>query len=288
MYRVPVMTYLSLAGDVRLNEFKLKHQRIADGDVVFETAREIERLTLLLDSHNTGVPMPHSEVEYDGPTLVNHLDVLSGVRRMNDDWYSCQCPSCAAGGRDNKKNNLQFSAMGFRCMAGCSGKDVLTSFTALLPASVEVDLERGQTVLELDKEPSKKRVMKVDEDEVNESQVVKEGRDYILTLTKTKLGSGKVTTSVHRVQRSNLRRLWFWLIKNYSVGDTAEYDEIRSFMAEQSQVPVDTWGAHGEARKIYFATHYYPLKVLQHLRCIEYHKDGSLTLLRDTFEEASE
>jgi hypothetical protein len=289
MYRVPVLTYLSLAGEVRLNEFKLKHQRVHDGYVLFETPREIERITQLIEAHNTGVPMPFSEVEYDGPALVEHLDILKGVKRMNEEWYSSQCPSCVVGGRDNKMNNLQFSRMGFRCMSGCAGRDVLAEFTKMLPVNVEVELERGQTTLDIPapKEEGKRRVMKVDEDGMVEFIVNKTVKGFDLTIITTKKASGNKNENTHKVSRSALRRLWVWLTKNYPAGEMIEGESIREFMAEIYGVPVKEWGGYGPGRSIYMKNHYYPLKILQYQRCIEHHPDGSVTLLSTDFENPS-
>ena len=279
MYRVPVLTYLSLAGEVRLNEFKLKHQRVHDGHVLFETPREIERITQLLEAHNTGVPMPFSEVEYDGPALVEHLDILKGVRRMNEEWYSSQCPSCFAGGRDNKMNNLQFSRMGFRCMAGCAGRDVLAEFTKMLPVNVEVELERGQTTLPVDTE----RIVSVSEEKDETIDVAEIDGGFEVRITTKNKSTGKTTNKKQKIKKGALRSIWSWLVKNCPVGETVKSSQIREFLAEKHDVSIDAWASHTN-RTIYFKTHYYPLKYLEWRRLITYHHGGSVTLLSADFE----
>ena len=52
----------------------------------------------------------------------------------------------AEAGKDNKMNNLQLSKNGFRCMAGCNGKDVLAAFEKLTPEVIFEDIAPGQTL----------------------------------------------------------------------------------------------------------------------------------------------
>jgi hypothetical protein len=283
MYRVPVLTYLSLAAEVRLEAYKLKHQRVSNGFVLFDTPSEISRLGLLIESHNSGVPMPYSETEYDGPSLIDHLDILVGVKSMNADWYACQCPSCASAGGDNKQNNLQFSRMGFRCMAGCAGKEVIMEFNKLIPAATDIELERGQTTLDTGPKVMDGRLVFVSDTKEQTIEVEEVSGGFSIKIININKETGGSKKETHVVKKSNLRTLWVWLIKNCPVGETVESSQIRAFLAEKHGVDIDAWASHTK-RTIYFETHYYPLKVLQWKRLIDYNLDGSVTLLKEEFE----
>ena len=142
------MTYLELAGHVFRADYKLQHQRVADGYVLFSTESEVARLTALLDSHNSGTPMPFLDPRGENSVWEAREHLVGLFRSGGDGWYSCQCPSCAAQGHDNKKNNLQVSLVGFSCQRGCTNKEVADAVQAMLEdVPAEIELQPGQTVL---------------------------------------------------------------------------------------------------------------------------------------------
>ena len=309
MFRVPVLQYLNWVGDVKRNDFKLKHQRITDGFVLFENALEIDRLKLLIDYHNLGESLPFEDGDYKGIAIYDNREHLLNVVFSNDDWYSAQCPACAIVGKDNNKNNLQIGKKGFKCLAGCSAKEVIKEFEKLLPESTDTtDLKPGQTLNdfveenetedeESDIEESTTPIMSRDEIRLDRARLVStndkkeryvhvdelEGGEFFVTIFNKNKQTGKVQKQQHRVKRNALRTLWVWVTKNCPVGETVKSSDIRAYLAEKHNVSVDAWASHAH-RTVYFDTHYYPTKVLEWKRLVEYHHNGSITRLKEDFE----
>tara|TARA_B100000900_G_scaffold113556_1_gene95059 strand:+ start:1322 stop:2173 length:852 start_codon:yes stop_codon:yes gene_type:complete len=283
------MLYLQWVNKVTRNDYKLKHQRVEDGHVLFESEREVARLTLLVEHHNSGEKLPFEDGDYKGISIFENREHLNNCIFSNDDWYSAQCPSCAEAGKDNKMNNLQLSKNGFRCMAGCNGKDVLAAFEKLTPeVSVTEDITPGQT-LDYYTNPEEggidnARLISTTEKKdrfVNVDEL--EGGNFSVTIFNKNKQTGETQKQQHNVRRSALRSIWVWITRNCPVHATVKSSEIREFLAEKHGVPAEAWASHAH-RTIYFDTHYYPLTILAWMRLIEYHHNGSITRLKEEFE----
>ena len=91
--RVPVSLYLELIGSKVRSDYALRHQRIEDGHVLFDTEKEMGRLEVLLHAHNSGEPLPFLMADGGNPVW-EARESLVNLRKSGNGWYSAQCPSC--------------------------------------------------------------------------------------------------------------------------------------------------------------------------------------------------
>ena len=285
MFRVPVMTYLELAGDVPRADFKLQHQRVVDGEVLFSTDTEVSRLKMLLESHNSGVPMPFLDARGENSVWEAREHLLNLTRSGGDGWYSAQCPSCASQGRDNHQNNLQVALVGFKCVAGCTAKEVVTATQDMLEdAPEEIELQPGQTVLPI-KEEGIEGARLLMQTEKKERYTRLDDRDGSMWLTvfRKNRETGETKEESHKVNKRYARILWVWL-QRFDKGVVIPSKSIREYIAPFFGVSVDAWAGHAH-RTEYFEGHYYPLLWLAHHRAIEYNHDGSVVRIADEVKQ---
>jgi len=284
MFRVPVMTYLELAGDVPRSDYKLQHQRVEGGFVLFETDKEVFKLRTLLDAHNQGVPMPFLDPRGENSVWEAREHLSNLTRSGGDGWYSAQCPSCAAQGRDNKQNNLQVALVGFRCVAGCTAKEVFAATQEMMEdAPVEIELQPGQTVLPMEQESEEgiegaRLLMQTDKKERYTRLDDKDGAVWLTVFRKNR-ETGEVKEQAHKVNKRYARILWVWL-QRFDKGAVITSKQIRSYIAPFFGISIDAWAGHAH-RSEYFEGHYYPLLWLAHHRAIEYNHDGSVVRIAD-------
>jgi len=307
--RVPVSLYLELIGSKVRSDYALRHQRIEDGHVLFDTEKEMGRLEVLLHAHNSGEPLPFLMADGGNPVW-EARESLVNLRKSGNGWYSAQCPSCAKQGADgNGKNHLQVKEDGgFGCVRKCKRKDILDALKELAPPKEKVpEIAPGQSVLfSFDNAPKPKAeptptpvVLPEPEPEVREetpfdrARLVHKGEkkerylhvtemdgEVRLTVWRKSLDSGERSESTSVVNLKACRTLWVFLSR-YPVGETIPPLEIRAFLAEKHRMSVEEWGAYGKARRIYLENHNTPLLWLQYHRVIDYRANGSVFRLEE-------
>ena len=287
MYRVPVFDYLDLVRGVTRSDFKLQHQRVLDGYVLFETDSEIKRIRLLADAHNNDETLPFMDAK--GDNLVWELrEHLRNMRRSGGEgWYSAQCPACAEAGQDRNMNNLQLSAMGFKCVRGCAGKDVIKATKVLAEPEVEVgEIQPGQMVLELSEAKPEgvdgaRLVQQTDKKERYTKVEEIEGSIWLTVYRKTR-NTGEIKEQSHQIDLKAVRRLWVWL-QRFPQGEPVRSEQIRAYLAPFYGLSSDVWASHAH-RSEHFEAHYYPLLWLEYKRAIVYNHDGSVVRTADEVE----
>jgi len=284
MYRVPVFDYLDLVRGVTRSDFKLQHQRVLDGFVLFETDAEISRIKLLTDAHNNDDALPFMDAKGDNIVWENRESLRNIRRSGGEGWYSAQCPACAEGGQDRNMNNLQLSAMGFKCVRGCTGKDVITATKALVEPPVEVgEIHPGQMVLDLSEAKPEgmdgARLVQQTQKKERYTKVEEVDGKTILTVYRKTRNTGEIKEESHPIDSKATRRLWVWL-QRFPQGATIRSEQIRAYLAPFYGLSSDVWASHAH-RSEYFEAHYYPLLWLEYKRAITYNHDGSVVRIAD-------
>ena len=280
MFSVPVMTYLEMAGDVPLADYKLKHQRVSNGFVLFSSEAELARLEALVEAHNSGKPLPFLDARGENSVWEAREHLVNLTRSGGDGWYSAQCPSCAAKGKDNKQNNLQVALVGFKCVAGCTAKEVAQATQDMMEdVPEEIELLPGQTVLPISEGIEGARLLLQTEKKERYTRIDNKEGDIYLTVFRKNRETGEVKEQVHRVNKRYARIMWVWL-QRFEKGHVITSKEIREYIAPFFGVSTDAWAGHAH-RSEYFEGHYYPLLWLAHHRAIEYNHDGSVVRIAD-------
>lgn len=82
--------------------------------------------------------------------------------------------------------------------------------------------------------------------------------------------TGEVTTLTHQIPFEDVNRLFFW-IKQWKIGESHKCYDFSERLGFKS------WKELWKERKSYFELYYYPIKVLESLKIIDYSGRGKIT-----------
>ena len=258
MFRVPVMTYLELAGDVTRADFKLKHQRVADGFVLFSTDSEMARLKILIDSHNRGVPLPFLDPRGENSVWEAREHLVNLTL-----WWRWMVFVPMSFLRRTKVKTTKRTISKW-LLSDSSAKRValrrevsIATQEMLEDVPEEIELQPGQTVLPIEQGIEGARLLMQTEKKERYTRLDDKDGEIWLTVFRKNRETGQVKEHSHKVSKRHARTLWVW-IQRHEKGAVITSKMIREYIAPFWSIPVDAWAGHAH-RSEYFEGHYYPL-----------------------------